>query len=57
MKIICIVAVLIVVFVLVGWYVMNKIDAFMNKTRRLNDKETMNAILNNSDNNDKKDIE
>lgn len=39
-----------------GWYVMNKIDGFMNRTRRTNDKDTMNAVLNESDDNKKRDI-
>ena len=34
--------------------VMNKIDGFMNRTRRTNDKDTMNAVLNESDDNEKK---
>ena len=37
-----------------GWNVMNKIDGFMNRTRRTNDKDTMNAVLNESDDNEKK---
>ena len=37
-----------------GRYVMNKIDGFMNRTRRTNDKDTMNAVLNESDDNEKK---
>lgn len=52
-----IIAVLIVVvllFMAAGWYVMNKIDGFMNRTRRTNDKDTMNAVLNESDDDEKK---
>ena len=33
---------------------MTKIDGFMNRTRRTNDKDTMNAVLNESDDNEKK---
>lgn len=57
MKMALIIIVLIVVvllFIAAGWYVMNKIDGFMNRTRRTNDKDTMNAVLNESDDNEKK---
>ncbi len=52
--IIIILIVVIILFMAAGWYVMSKIDGFMNRTRRTNDKDTMNAILNESDNNEKK---
>ena len=52
--IIIILIVVILLFMTAGWYVMNKIDGFMNRTRRNNDKDTMNAILNESDDNEKK---
>lgn len=52
--IIIILIVVIILFMAAGWYVMSKIDGFMNRTRRTNDKYTMNAILNESDNNEKK---
>ena len=47
--IIIILIVVILLFMAAGWYVMNKIDGFMNRTRRTNDKDTMNAVLNESD--------
>ena len=47
--IIIILIVVILLFMAAGWYVMNKIDGFMNRTRRTNDKGTMNAVLNESD--------
>ena len=34
--------------------IVNKIYGFMNRTRRTNDKDTMNAVLNESDDNKKK---
>ena len=43
--IIIILIVVILLFMAAGWYVMNKIDGFMNRTRRTNDKDTMNACL------------
>ena len=43
--IIIILIVVILLFMAAGWYVMNKIDGFMNRTRRTNDKGTMNAVL------------
>ena len=46
--IIIILIVVILLFMAAGWYVMNKIDGFMNRTRRTNDKGTMNAVLNES---------
>lgn len=52
--IIIILIVVILLFMAAGWYVMNKIDGFMNTTRRTNDKDTMNAVLNESDDNEKK---
>ncbi len=52
--IIIILIVVILLFMAAGWYVMNKIDGFMNRTRRTNDKDTMNAVLNESDDNEKK---
>lgn len=52
--IIIILIVVILLFMAAGWYVMNKIDGFMNRTRRTNDKDTMNAVLNESDNKEKK---
>ena len=52
--IIIILIVVILLFIAAGWYVMNKIDGFMNRTRRTNDKGTMNAVLNESDDNRKK---
>ena len=39
--IIIILIVVILLFMAAGWYVMNKIDGFMNRTRRTNDKDTM----------------
>ena len=42
--IIIILIVVILLFMAAGWYVMNKIDGFMNRTRRTNDKDTMNAV-------------
>ena len=47
--IIIILIVVILLFMAAGWYVMNKIDGFMNRTRRTNDKDTMNAVLKESD--------
>ena len=47
--IIIILIVVILLFMAAGWYVMNKIDGFMNRTRRTNDKDTMNAVLNERD--------
>lgn len=44
--IIIILIVVILLFMAAGWYVMNKIDGFMNRIRRTNDKDTMNAVLN-----------
>lgn len=52
--IIIILIAVILLFMAAGWYVMNKIDGFMNRTRRTNDKDTMNAVLNESDNKEKK---
>ena len=52
--IIIILIVVILLFMAAGWDVMNKIDGFMNRTRRTNDKDTMNAVLNESDDNEKK---
>ena len=52
--IIIILIVVILLFMTAGWYVMNKVDGFMNRTRRNNDKDTMNAILNERDDNEKK---
>ena len=49
-----IIIIVILLFMAAGWYVMNKIDGFMNRTRRTNDKDTMNAVLNESDDNEKK---
>ena len=37
--IIIILIVVILLFMAAGWYVMNKIDGFMNRTRRTNDKD------------------
>ena len=52
--IIIILIVVILLFMAAGWYVMNKIDGFMNRTRRTNDKDTMNAVLNERNNKKKK---
>ena len=52
--IIIILIVVILLFMAAGWYVMNKIDGFMNRTRRTNDKDTMNAVLNECEDNEKK---
>ena len=43
----------ILLFMAAGWYVMNKIDGFMNRTRRTNDKDTMNDGLKERDQNEK----
>ena len=52
--IIIILIVVILLFMAAGWYVMNKIDGFMNRTRRTKDKGTKNAVLNDRDDNEKK---
>ena len=52
--IIIILIAVILLFMAAGWYVMNKIDGLMNRKRRTNDKDTMNAVLNESDNKEKK---
>ena len=51
---IIIILIVVILLFMAGWYVMNKIDGFMNRTRRTNDKDTMNAVLNESDDNEKK---
>ena len=43
--IIIILIVVILLFMAAGWYVMNKIDGFMNRTRRTNDKDTMKVMI------------
>ena len=52
--IIIILIVVILLFMAAGWYVMKKIDGFMHRTRRTKEKDTMNAVLNESDDNEKK---
>ena len=52
--IIIILIVVILLFMAAGWYVMNKIDGFMNKTRRTKDKDIKNAVLNESEKKKKK---
>ena len=52
--IIIILIVVILLFMAAGWYVMNKIDGIMNRKKRTNQKNTMNAVLNESDDNEKK---
>ena len=46
--IIIILIAVILLFMAAGWYVMNKIDGFMNRTRRTNDKDTMNEKRDNN---------